>query len=75
MKMAELERRSGVGRETIRYYIREGLLPEPERRARNVAVYGDVHAAARTFQRYTCCRQDYLNRFAIGTTLESLIVA
>lgn len=38
-------------------------------------VYGDVHAAARTFQRYTCCRQDYLNRFAIGTTLESLIVA
>ncbi|MFT3810088.1 MAG: MerR family transcriptional regulator [Micropepsaceae bacterium] len=44
MKMAELERRSGVGRETIRYYIREGLLPEPERRARNVAVYGDLHA-------------------------------
>lgn len=44
MKMAELERRSGVGRETIRFYIREGLLPEPERRARNVAVYGDVHA-------------------------------
>lgn len=43
MKMAELERRTGVGRETIRYYIREGLLPEPERRARNVAVYGDVH--------------------------------
>ena len=37
MKMAELERRSGVGRETIRYYIREGLLPERERRARNVA--------------------------------------
>lgn len=44
MKMAELERRSGVGRETIRYYIREGLLPEPERRARNVAVYKDLHA-------------------------------
>ena len=44
MKMAELERRSGVGRETIRYYIREGLLPEPERRARNVAEYGEVHA-------------------------------
>lgn len=44
MKMAELERRSGVGRETIRFYIREGLLPEPERRARNVADYGEVHA-------------------------------
>ena len=43
MKMAELERRAGVGRETIRYYIREGLLPEPQRRARNVATYGEVH--------------------------------
>jgi len=43
MKMAELERRTGVGRETIRYYIRERLLPEPERRARNVAVYSDAH--------------------------------
>lgn len=43
MKMAELERRSGVGRETIRFYIREGLLPEPERRARNVADYGAAH--------------------------------
>src|SRR5689334_8059110 len=43
MKMAELERRTGVGRETIRYYIREGLLPEPERRARNVAAYSDAH--------------------------------
>ena len=32
MKMAELERRSGVGRETIRYYIREGLLPDQQGR-------------------------------------------
>ena len=29
MKMRELEQRSGAGRETIRYYIRMGLLPEP----------------------------------------------
>jgi DNA-binding transcriptional MerR regulator len=43
MKMRDLEQQSGVGRETIRYYIREGLLPEPERRARNVAVYGAPH--------------------------------
>ena len=43
MKMNELERRTGVGRETIRFYIREGLLPEPQRRARNVALYSDVH--------------------------------
>ncbi len=43
MKMNELERRTGVGRETIRFYIREGLLPEPQRRARNVAIYSDLH--------------------------------
>jgi DNA-binding transcriptional MerR regulator len=39
MKMKELERAAGVGRETIRFYIRQGLLPEPERAARNVAWY------------------------------------
>jgi len=43
MKMKELERETGVGRETIRYYIREGLLPEPVRPKRNVASYGQEH--------------------------------
>lgn len=43
MKMKELESVSGVGRETIRYYIREGLLPEPERPKPNVAIYGRAH--------------------------------
>ena len=38
-------------------------------------VYGDARAAAHTFQRFKSCRKDYLNRFAIGSTLESLIVA
>ena len=37
--MRELERLSGVGRETIRFYIKEGLLPEPERTGRNSAWY------------------------------------
>ena len=39
LKMKDLERATGVGRETIRFYIREGLLPAPERPARNVAWY------------------------------------
>ncbi|MBI3767616.1 MAG: MerR family transcriptional regulator [Deltaproteobacteria bacterium] len=39
MKMKDLERAAGVGRETIRFYIREGLLPEPHRPSRNVAWY------------------------------------
>lgn len=43
MKMRELERTSGVGRETIRYYIRLGLLPEPARPKPNVADYGAEH--------------------------------
>lgn len=37
--MQDLERATGVGREAIRFYIREGLLPEPHRPARNVAWY------------------------------------
>jgi len=41
--MADLVRQTGVGRETIRFYIREGLLPEPERPARNMAWYSDEH--------------------------------
>ena len=42
MKMKDLERAAGVGRETIRFYIREGLLPEPERPGRNVAWYDEA---------------------------------
>jgi DNA-binding transcriptional MerR regulator len=43
MRMRELEKASGVGRETIRYYIREGLLPEPDRASRNSAFYNNDH--------------------------------
>ena len=41
LKMKALEQATGVSRETIRYYIREGLLPEPERPSRNVAWYDE----------------------------------
>lgn len=43
MKMKELEARTGVSRETIRYYIREGLLSEPEKPKPNVALYDEKH--------------------------------
>ena len=43
MRMRDLEKASGVGRETIRYYIREGLLPEPDRASRNSAFYSEDH--------------------------------
>lgn len=45
MKMKELEERTGVGREAVRYYIREGLLPEPEKPRKNVAIYTEDHVA------------------------------
>lgn len=41
LKMRDLERLTGVGRETIRFYIHSGLLPDPERPARNVAWYDE----------------------------------
>ncbi len=45
LKMKDLEEISGINRETIRFYIREGLLPEPERPKRNVATYGSAHVS------------------------------
>ena len=39
MRMAELERLSGVPRETIHYYLREGLLPAPSRQGKTQALY------------------------------------
>jgi|AntRauTorcE11897_2_1112592.scaffolds.fasta_scaffold22762_2 DNA-binding transcriptional MerR regulator len=43
LKMKDLEACTGVSRETIRFYIREGMLPEPERPHRNLAWYGSDH--------------------------------
>ena len=46
MKMRDLERRTGVNRETIRVYLRHGLMPQPSRPAANVADYGEEHVQA-----------------------------
>jgi DNA-binding transcriptional MerR regulator len=43
MRMAELAARSGVARETIHFYLREGLLPRPAKGGRTVAYYGEPH--------------------------------
>lgn len=43
MRMAELCAQSGVARETIHFYLREGLLPRPEKGGRTVAYYGEPH--------------------------------
>src|SRR5690606_5047907 len=51
LRMAELVRRSGVSRETIHYYLREGLLPRPQKTARNTALYGEEHVQRLTLIR------------------------
>ena|SRR5690554_378389 len=43
MKIGELSARTGCPVETIRYYEREGLLPEPARSSGNYRLYADPH--------------------------------
>jgi DNA-binding transcriptional MerR regulator len=43
MRMGELSRRSGVSVPTIKYYLREGLLPAGTATSPNQADYGDGH--------------------------------
>lgn len=54
MKIGELAAASDTGVETIRYYEREGLLPEPARTESNYRTYGDGHLSRLQFIRY--CR-------------------
>lgn len=42
-KMKQVEEMTGVSRETVRFYISEGLLPPPVKSARNMAWYSDRH--------------------------------
>lgn len=43
MRISELAAQSGVSVPTIKYYLREGLLPEGERSAPTQATYGEKH--------------------------------
>lgn len=43
MKISELSRRSGVPISTIKYYLRDGLLPQGHATAANQAVYDEDH--------------------------------
>jgi DNA-binding transcriptional MerR regulator len=43
MKVSELSQRSGIPVATLKYYLREGLLPPGERTASNQASYGESH--------------------------------
>ncbi len=41
MKIRDLVQHTGVSKETVHFYIREGLLPKPRKRGRNIAEYDD----------------------------------
>ncbi len=41
MKISELTKQTGVSKETIHHYIREGLLRKPRKTGKNTADYGD----------------------------------
>jgi len=43
MKIGELTKRTGVSKETIHYYIREGLLRKPRKTGKTTADYGDTY--------------------------------
>jgi DNA-binding transcriptional MerR regulator len=45
MRISELSRQAGAPVATIKFYLREGLLPPGEPTARNQAEYSDVHVA------------------------------
>lgn len=51
MRMTELSQRSGVPIPTIRYYIREGLLPPGQFTSPNQAMYDDSHVRRLTLIR------------------------
>lgn len=54
MKISELANETGSSVETIRYYEKQGLLPEPARTSANYRMYGDAHIARLRFIRH--CR-------------------
>lgn len=63
MKIGEVAKRSGTGIETIRFYEREGLLLEPERRPSGYRQYGEA----------TVERLDYIRRAKeLGFTLAEI---
>ena len=72
--MAELSARSGVPRETIHFYLREGLLPRPRKGGRTVAYYGEEHLdRLRTIRRLR--EEKYLPLAVIRRLLDTPVAA
>lgn len=79
MKMGELERRTGVNRETIRVLIRKGLVPPPEKPKATVAFYSEEHVravqAVRNLQREHQVTLDQMSSILRGESLKKRLEA
>ncbi|MGM9488088.1 Cd(II)/Pb(II)-responsive transcriptional regulator [Ideonella sp. YS5] len=67
MKIGELAEVTGTPIETIRYYEREGLVPEPARSSGNYRIYDPAHADRLAFIRH--CRALDMNLAEIRVLL------
>lgn len=70
MKIGDLVQRTQVSKETVHYYIREGLLPKPRKLGRNVAEY-DAHFVERIRLIKELQDQYYLPLAVIGNILKN----
>lgn len=67
MRIGELARRAGCSVETVRYYEKEGLLPDPARSTGNYRLYGPAHLERLSFIRN--CRTLEMTLGEIGELL------
>lgn len=73
LTIGELERESGVPRQTIYYYVRTGLLPPAQKASPSRALYTDDHLAI--VLEIEALRQQGLRRSAIKARLEGRVLA
>jgi DNA-binding transcriptional MerR regulator len=73
MRISELSRRSGVARETIHFYLREGLLPKPKKGGQTIAFYGEEHVERLALIRRM--REKYLPLSVIRRLLDAPMAA
>ena len=73
LTVGDLERESGVPRQTIYYYVRTGLLPPAQKASPSRALYTDDHLAL--VLEIEALRQQGLRRSAIKARLEGRVLA
>lgn len=67
MQIGEIAKKGGISVQTVRFYERKGLLPNPPRKASGYRVYADAH-----LRRLTFIRQAKALGFSLGEIREIL---